>query len=276
MSATTGTPSRREVGDRDGRREALDPEVGRVHLEHERRLAGRSRARSRRGCTRFVVPTSRSRAPTDSSSSGIRNPSPISTISPRATTTSRPAAERTGDQGEGGRAVVDDVDRRRRRAPQRRARPACARPRGAAASGEQVELDVGGPGGGDHRVDGGLRERRAAEVGVDDDAGGVDDRSAATSRTAGGSPRPGRRRRRGRAGPPGTRSSAAATTCLTAARPSRSRASFEPRVVEHGVRARRTTSRVGSGRGSPVPLFHSPPRARDRRPRLAPEAFLVW
>ena len=42
--------------------------------------------------TRLVVPTSRSRAPVETSRSGIRKPSPISTSSPRASTISRPAA----------------------------------------------------------------------------------------------------------------------------------------------------------------------------------------
>ena len=106
----------------------------------------------------------------------MRNPSPISTSSPRAMTISATRrAQRGGDEGERGRAVVDQV----RGAcggdggEQRGDRPAAA---GAARTGGQVQLDVAGPGGDVEGVPGGGGERRAAEVGVQQHAGGVEHR----------------------------------------------------------------------------------------------------
>ena len=132
-----------------------------MHLEHERRVVSSDRV----GVVLPAAPGSSSRpraavAPTDSSSSGIRKPSPISTISPRATTTSRPARERAGDQGERGRAVVDHVHAAGRRAPRPRGRPGLPRPRRSAPPRVQVELDVGGAGG--HRAGRPPRRRTAA------------------------------------------------------------------------------------------------------------------
>ena len=85
-------PQADEVGDRDRAGEAGDREVAGVHLEHRAGARGRRRPRSRARWVRFVVPTSRSRAPHDVMRSGSRKPSPISTSSPRLTTTSAPAA----------------------------------------------------------------------------------------------------------------------------------------------------------------------------------------
>ena len=84
-----GWPGRRSAT-ADG--EPLDAEVARVHLEDRSRCPARPRRRSRAGEVRLVVPTSRSRAPVEAIRSGSRKPSPISTISPRLTTTSRPPA----------------------------------------------------------------------------------------------------------------------------------------------------------------------------------------
>ncbi len=80
-----------------------------------------------------------------------------------------------GDEREGGGAVVDD-DRRlggRDGGQQRGDRALPARP---AATGGQVELDVGGAAGRDHRLDGDRRQGRAAQVGVHQHAGGVEHR----------------------------------------------------------------------------------------------------
>jgi len=56
-----------------------------------------------------------------------------------------------------------------------------------AATGGEIELDVGGAAGRDHRLDGDRRQGRAAEVGVDEHTGGVQYRlQAARRRREGG------------------------------------------------------------------------------------------
>ena len=128
------------------------------------------------------MPTSRSRAPVDSISSGSRNPSPISTSSPRLTTISRPAASAVAASSSAAAPLLTTctppaVGHRRGQRGER----AAAAP--GPATGGQVELDVGGAAGGHHRVDGGRRQRRPAEVGVHDDAGRVDAPAAGSPRS---------------------------------------------------------------------------------------------
>jgi hypothetical protein len=53
----------------------------------------------------------------------------------------------------------------------------------AASPRDQVELDVRGPGRGGDGLDGGGRQRRAAEVGVHEDTGGVEHGSQAARRS---------------------------------------------------------------------------------------------
>ena len=76
----------------DGCGEPDDPEVRLVDAQQRRRLGPDRVARSRPTLVRFVVPTSTMRAPERARTSGMRKPSPISTSSPRETTTSRPSA----------------------------------------------------------------------------------------------------------------------------------------------------------------------------------------
>ena len=93
MSATTGAPSPASSADADGGGEARRSGSCCGCTLRMQPVSGADRApRSRRSVVRLVVPTSRSRAPVEAIRSGSRKPSPISTISPRLTTTSRPAA----------------------------------------------------------------------------------------------------------------------------------------------------------------------------------------
>jgi hypothetical protein len=89
--------------------------------------------------------------------------------------------EHDGDQGERGGAVVDDDRRLGRRYRGQQGADRGLTPR-AAPAGAEVELDVGGAAGGDDGLDGGRRERGAAEVGVHQDAGRVEDRPQAARR----------------------------------------------------------------------------------------------
>ena len=93
-------------------------------------------------------PTSRSRTPVEAIRSASRNPSPISTISPRLTTHLAAGGERRRGQHQGGGAVVDRpaLLGAGHRAPQRRDGAAAAR---RPPPGRQVELDVDVPGGRD-------------------------------------------------------------------------------------------------------------------------------
>jgi hypothetical protein len=86
-----------------------------------------------------------------------------------------PLAERGRHQREGRRTVVDDEGGLGGRdgGEQRRNRALTAR---TAASGGEVELDVGGAARGDDRLDRRRRQRRATEVGVHQHAGRVEHR----------------------------------------------------------------------------------------------------
>ena len=75
--------------------EALDPVVARVHLQHCGDVGLRPAERacdSRRGGCGWWCRRRRARAPLCSITSGMRKPPPISTLSPRLTSTCRPAA----------------------------------------------------------------------------------------------------------------------------------------------------------------------------------------
>ena len=103
----------------------------------------------------MVVPTSRIREPVDSISSGSRNPSPISISSPRLTTISLPGASVMAVSSSAAALLLTTCTPPAvgYRPGQRGQRTATA---AGAAAGFQVELDVGGAAGGDHRVDRGL------------------------------------------------------------------------------------------------------------------------
>ena len=123
---------------------------------------------------RFVVPTSISFAPARRMMSGIRTPPPISTSSPRETTTP-PRPGQPDGEGQRRRVVVRDERvlgaGQRDEVVLRDARP------GPATTGRAVQLEeqVARREVRD-RLDRGRRPGRPAEVGVDDDAGGVDHR----------------------------------------------------------------------------------------------------
>ena len=87
-----------------------------------------------------MVPTSTSRQPDSAMISGTRKPPPISTSSPRDTTTSRPRAERGERQQHRRGVVVHDQPRLgAARAREQRACVSVARP---APAGRQIELQV--------------------------------------------------------------------------------------------------------------------------------------
>ena len=255
--------------------EPRDDEVRRVHLEHEAGLAARSRPRSRPACVRLVVPTSRSRAPVDVSRSGSRKPSPISTSSPRLTTISRPGGQRGRGEHERRGAVVDHVHRLGGgHGGGQRLQRAAAAP-GPPAGGE-VELDVGGAGGGH-----GSPRRPRAESGA---------RPRLVCSTTPVAFSTGRRR----GGAPGSAASAASHgvrrpdlpgTDLAQGRgdrgldrrPAQSLVrGGESRVGEHGVRARDAATGVVDGVGAGVGHRRSL-RSRERpgaspAPRISPGA----
>ena len=122
---------------------------------------------------RFVVPTSMSRAPARRTMSGMRTPPPISTSSPRDTTTpprpTRPTAsaraaallfvtKRVLGPGQGDEVILRD------------ARPRAAPPGAAIHLEQEVARGRVRRGTGDRGC-----PRRPAEVRMDDDAGRVDD-----------------------------------------------------------------------------------------------------
>ena len=130
------------------------------------------------------MPTSRSVAPVDSIRSGSRKPAPISTSSPRLTTTSRPAARAVvASTSAAAPLLTTSASSAAGQAASSAARaPAPRRERGA---GGQVEFDVDVAAGCDQCLDGGRGQRGAAEVGVDDDAGCVEHRAQGCRRAGG-------------------------------------------------------------------------------------------
>ncbi len=123
---------------------------------------------------RFVVPTSTSRAPERARTSGIRKPSPISISSPRETTHLASLRERGEREQHRAGVVVDDERRLRARQPPQDRRDVVL-PR-AARAGVEVVLEVRVAAAGlDDARERLLRERRAPEIRVDDDARRVED-----------------------------------------------------------------------------------------------------
>ncbi len=120
-----------------------------------------------------MVPTSTSRAPAAPRISGIAERA--ADLDQLAARDDHLAAGREGGEGEHqrGRVVVDRE--RRLGAGERGDQPRDARPAVAAAAGREIELEVaaGGDQPGEPAGDLG-RQRRAAEVGVQEDAGGVE------------------------------------------------------------------------------------------------------
>ena len=115
-----------------------------------------------------MVPTSTSRAPDCAITSGTRNDPPISTLSPRLTGTSRPAASAATTSSTAAALLLTTIaDSAPHSVASSWPTAACRDPRSPVA---QVELD---------RLCAattGIGERRAAEVGVQQHAGRVHDR----------------------------------------------------------------------------------------------------
>ena len=192
----------------------LTTEVRRVDLEDQPGVGADGRRRSRRRCTRLVVPTSRSRAPVDTSRSG--QPEPVADLDHLAAGDDdlAPGGQRGRGEHQGRGAVV------RRRAPPpasgtaARQRGQRAGPAAAALAGGEVELDVRGPRRGGDGVARRGRQRRPAQVGVQQHPAGVDHRAQARrgrpgsvasdlgSATASGAISPAPRRGPGRRRPP--------------------------------------------------------------------------
>ena len=171
---------RRQLVDGDRRGEAGDDEVRRVHLEHEAGVRADGRRVVGAGATRLVVPTSRSRAPVGGEQVGDAEPVADLDQLAAAMTISRPPASRASAVATRASAAAPLLTRCAAAAAGTAASSASTapRPRGPRAGGE-VELDVAGPGGDVERGPGGGGERRAAEVGVQQDAGGVEHRAQA-------------------------------------------------------------------------------------------------
>ena len=132
------------------------------------------------------MPTSRSRDPVDAIRSGRRKPSPISTSSPRLSTTSRPAASAVVGQQQRGGAVVDDQCTSPASGTARAQRRQCAPAAARAPARREVELDVDvAPPAATTASSAAARQRRAAEVGVQHHAGRVEHRRAGSRRVAG-------------------------------------------------------------------------------------------
>ena len=164
-----------ELGDRRRRDEADHAVVRRVHLQHERDVVGDARARSRSAACGSSCRPRRGARRSPRGSPGIRKPPPISTSSPRDTSTERPRAKCREHEHHRGRVVVhDDARLRAARGRERRARVLV--PRAAHTLREPV-LDVRVAARTRHRVERGRAERCAAEVGVQQHAGRVHDRS---------------------------------------------------------------------------------------------------
>ena len=181
-------PEAGELADADRRREALDQVVGRVHLQDERRAgADRPLVVSEHG----PVGGAHLADPGAGGLQQVRQPESVADLDQLAAADDDlpPGGQRRGRQGQRGGVVVDHVHR-----PGRRDRPResveRARAAAAALARRQVELHVRAARRGLHRVTRGGRQRRAAEIGVHENAGRVDHRGQ------GG----GGRRQRGRRG----------------------------------------------------------------------------
>ena len=244
MSTTTGAGERRQLRGRHAGGEAGDHEVGRVHLEHEAGLRADRGGVVGQAC-RLVVPTSRSRAPVDTSRSG--QPEAVADLDQLAPADhDLPAGGQRGrGQHQRGGAVVDHVHRlggRHRGGQRRRARRARA---GPAPAGGQVQLDVGGA-----RRRRAPRPRAAADSGArprlvcSTHAGRVEHR-AQRGRHRGqvGQRRP-RPPRPAPARRPGPAAGPRPTASRTSVRPSRPTAAVQARVGQHGVGTRHPPARV--------------------------------
>jgi hypothetical protein len=165
---------RGEPGDRNRRGEALDPEVRRMDLEHERRVG------TERGLVVgqvHAVGRAHLAQPGSDGLQQLRDAEAVTDLDQLAARDDHLAAhaQGRGHQGERRRAVVDHVYR----AGVRHGRGQGGQRSSTAWSptaGQEVELDVGVARRRHHRVDRGPGKRRPAEVGVDHHAGGVDDR----------------------------------------------------------------------------------------------------
>ena len=188
---------------------------------------------------RFVVPTSTSRAPDAARISGMRNDPPISTSWPREITTSRPRASAASASSTAAALLLTAIAAS---APvsSRTSGSTCAwrLPRSPAL---EVVLEVGvAARRAVDRLERLERERRAAEVRVDHDAGRVDHRA---ERRAPG--RAASRRRRG----PRSRSGAGRAAVARRGSPrgiARARAA-RPRPPARAARARRPSAAARSG-----------------------------
>ncbi len=155
-------------------REAFDEVVGRVHLQDERSVRA-----DRPLIVREHGPVGRAHL-TDPGSGGlqqVRQPESVADLDQLATADDdlAPGGQRRGSQGQRGGVVVDHVHRTGRwhRPGKSRKR---ARATSAALARHQVELHVCAARRGLYRVPRGGRQRRAAKVGVHQNAGRVDHR----------------------------------------------------------------------------------------------------
>ncbi len=169
-------PERGELSDGGLPGEPLDAVVGGVHLEYEAGV---------RGDGLLVVlggrPVGGADLPQPGAGTGeqVGKAEPVADLDQfAAADDDLPAAagQRGGREDEGGRVVVHHAGRggRGNRPPQRLDDAAAPLP--GPRPRLQVELDVAGPRRGEQRVRRRAAERRAAQVGVHEDAGGVDDR----------------------------------------------------------------------------------------------------
>ena len=227
---------------------------------------------------RLVVPTSRSRAPALCTISGMRKPSPISTSWPRETTISRPPASAASASTSAAAplltqiaasAPVSSQHAARRRGPgASRARRSRGRARGSSSPRPTACTCASG----------GLGERRAPEVGVQDDARGVEHRAQRRLERGAHAPAQlGRERCRRRLlaarAPLGQRGArlAHAERVRGVAR----RLAHEDVYGRQGARHGRIVGRLRAGEAVRKPAVHCPPGGRrdsDRVQRRRPEA----
>ena len=130
---------------------------------------------------RLVVPTSRSTAPDCAMTSGTRNPPPISTSSPREMRTSRPAASAASASSVAAALLLTTTAASAPVSRQIR-RSACTSRRPRAPRRGRIRGWYSRRRARDARR-AAWRQRRAAEIRVDDHAGRVDDARRATARS---------------------------------------------------------------------------------------------